>query len=93
MIEKNKTSDNVFDLFEIKSSAKKRTRQAIIMQTWSTLASIDYTDEDYNAWFSDLSIDDMNIEKALIEDALASVVTVQQRFNQECERRRLRRVK
>jgi len=93
MIEKNNTSGNTIDLFVINDAKRKRSRQANIVQTWAMLSSIQYTDEDYDAWFADLGIDDIEIEKEVIADAVENVLAVQERFNEECERRRFRRVK
>jgi len=93
MNEKNKTSGNTIDLFVVNDATRKRSRQATLTQTWAMLSSIQYTDEDYDAWFTDLGIDDIEIEKEVIADAVENVLAVQERFNEECERRRFRRVK
>ena len=91
---KNQISNNTIDLFEIKPADKRQARQSVIMQTWATLASINYTDDDYDIWLMDMDIDAIEIEKELIAAAVANVQAVQTRFNEACEkRRRLRLVK
>ena len=91
---KNQTSDKTIDLFEIKSADKRRTRQSVIMQTWATLASLHYTEDDYDIWLMDMDIDALQIEKEVIAAAVESVAEVQKRFNEISEvRRRLRLIK
>jgi len=91
-MEKKQTDNEPIDLFVVRNK-KQRSRQSVITQTWAMLASVQYTDEDYDAWFMELGIEDIEVEKEVIAAAVRNVQAVQTRFYQECERRRLRRMK
>ena len=90
---KYQNNDDTIDIIEVKCN-RMRSRQAAILQTWSMLASIAYDEHDYDAWFMDLSFDDIEIEKEIIAAAVENVQYIQKQFNQvNQERRRLRLVK
>jgi hypothetical protein len=80
-------------LIDMKETERRIKRQGKIMDTWVMMATLKYTEDDYEIWLSDM--DDGCIGRQLenAENAVKKVSTIQARLVQICkERRRLKLV-